>query len=78
MPSSPPGSRCQSLRDLVASPDYFARVSEVTLKLNSAQSVADVADRLKEGIDRLGADVGAFVSYIIGHREHSNSITEER
>jgi DNA-binding CsgD family transcriptional regulator len=71
VPSSPPGNRLQSLRDLVASPDYFARVSEVTLKLDAARSVADVADRLKEGIDRLGADVGAFASYIVGHREQS-------
>ena len=71
MPSSPPGHRHPCLRDLIASPDYFARVSEVTLKLDSARNVADVADRLKEAVALLGADVGVFVSYFVGHREQS-------
>jgi len=71
VPSSPPDLQHPRLRDLVASPDYFARVSEVTLKLDSARNVANVADHLKEAVDRLGADVGAFVSYIVGHRDQS-------
>ena len=66
MPSSPPSPRHRRLRDRIASPDYFARVSEATLKLETAADVGNVIDRLKETVEEIGADVAVFLSYFGG------------
>lgn len=65
MPSSPPDHRPR-LRDLIASPDYFARVSEATLRVDSATGVGEVVECLQRATREIGGDVAIFLSYLPG------------
>jgi DNA-binding CsgD family transcriptional regulator len=64
VPSSPLSSLRHPLRDLTAAPDYFARISEVVLKMEAAPDAATLIELLDEAVRRIGADVAAFLSFI--------------
>ena len=64
MLSSPPVSQPRPLRDVTAAPDYFARVSEVVLGMESAPDAATLLELFHEAVLRIGADVAAFLSFI--------------
>ena len=64
MLSSPPASQPRPLRDVTAAPDYFAGVSEVVLKLESAPDAATLLELFHQAARRIGADVAAFLSFI--------------
>ena len=63
MPSCPL-NQARSLRELTASPDYFARVNEIALQMESASDLAGLVELLHEATARLGADVAAFLSFV--------------
>ena len=52
------------LRDLVAVPDYFARVSEVVQRIEATADPACLVEFLREATELVGADVAAFMSFI--------------
>jgi DNA-binding CsgD family transcriptional regulator len=62
--SSPPINQAPTLRELTAAPDYFARVSEVVLKIEAAADAATLVDLLHEAVRQIGADVASFLSFI--------------
>jgi DNA-binding CsgD family transcriptional regulator len=64
VPSSPAVTKARPLREVIAAPDYFARVSEVVLRIESAPDAATVIELLHEATGRIGADVAAFLSFI--------------
>jgi hypothetical protein len=64
VPSSPLSRLRHPLRDLTAAPDYFARISEVVLKMDAAPDAATLIELLDEAVRRIGADVAAFLSFI--------------
>lgn len=64
MPSSAPHPEHPSLSEVTAAPDYFARVSEAVLKIQNAPNLPAVLTLLHEAVARVGADVGAFLSFV--------------
>jgi DNA-binding CsgD family transcriptional regulator len=62
--SLPPTSRALALRELTAAPDYFARVSEVVLRIEATADAATLVDLLHDGVRQIGADVAWFLSFI--------------
>ena len=64
MLSSPAACPLRPLRDLIAAPDYFARVSEVVLRIETTSDPASLVQFLREATGLVGADVAAFVSFI--------------
>lgn len=62
MPSSPAAQT--PLRDLVSSAVYFAKVSDVALRIEPAADVGAVVDLLKQATRLIGADVASFLSCI--------------
>ena len=64
MPSSAADPEHRSLRELIAAPDYFARVSEAVLQIQAAPDLPAVLALLHEAVASLGADVGAFLSFV--------------
>ena len=64
MPSSEPNAEHPSLREVTAAPNYFARVSEAVLQIQNAPDLPAVLALLHEAVARVGADVGAFLSFV--------------
>ena len=64
MPSSPVACPLRPLRELIAAPDYFARVSEVVLRIETTSDPACLVELLREATHLVGADVAAFMSFI--------------
>lgn len=64
MPSSTIDPEHRSLRELIAAPDYFARVSEAVLQIQAAPDLPAVLALLHEAVARVGADVAAFLSFV--------------
>ena len=64
MRSSAPDPEHPSLREVTAAPGYFARVSEAVLKIQNASDLPAVLALLHEAVARVGADVGAFLSFV--------------
>jgi DNA-binding CsgD family transcriptional regulator len=63
VPSSPP-IRPPRPHDLTELRAYFASVSEVVMQIEIATELATVIEWLREGIRRIGAEVGTFLSCI--------------
>ena len=63
MPSSPP-VRPPRPNDLTEARAYFASVSEVVMRIETAAELATVIEWFKEGVRRIGAEVGTFLSCI--------------
>ena len=64
MLSFPPANPAPPLREVTAAPDYFARVSEVVLRIESAPDAPTVLELLEQATVRAGADVSAFISFV--------------
>jgi len=64
VPSSPVACPLRPLRELIAAPDYFARVSEVVLRIETTSDPACLVELLREATHLVGADVAAFMSFI--------------
>ena len=64
MLSYPATSQPRLLRDVIAAPDYFARVSEVVLRIEATSEPASLIELLREATGLIGADVAAFMSFI--------------
>jgi len=62
--SFPPANPAPPLREVTAAPDYFARVSEVVLRIESAPDAPTVLELLEQATVRAGADVSAFISFV--------------
>jgi DNA-binding CsgD family transcriptional regulator len=62
--SSRSAAPAPTLRELTAAPDYFARVSEVVLKIEAAPDAAALVDLLHDAVRQVGADVAFFLSFL--------------
>jgi DNA-binding CsgD family transcriptional regulator len=62
--SSPAANQTRALCELTAAPDYFARISEVVLKIQAAADTAALVDLLYQAAQAIGADVAFFVCFL--------------